>query len=230
MATLFTLVSIAATLLGARLLHMKWFKPSRTSAKYKRRVALIIYFVALLQGAYLVWTHWRNSRQEVNNNQLKTELKVLRTEIKGMLDGGASYAEFGFMPSMAKTNSLDVVMTVRGQYPLRNLGVKIINETKRINTGLAKSGEVAPSEPLLERFWGDIAVNGMTELPSITLDPEATNHFRFDVSAMNGFSWEIFDFWKITNNWGIRLAYRHRRVGDKLTIEPTNFAHALLVY
>ncbi len=152
--------------------------------------------------------------------------------IKGMNDGGDSYAEptFGFSEG---ENLLSIYLQVNGQYPLRSVTAKVINETKRIEAGISHTTPVPPSATVVERFVGDLSQhwwNMGPHLCNVPLDPAITNYIRVDLTAVNGSSEQIYDLSKVTNGWKVALHYRLRRIQEKVTVDPTNYHGAILVY
>lgn len=156
--------------------------------------------------------------------------------VKGMSDGGTTWAVPSMGISEADSNVVNFSLWPKGDYPMRSVSVKITDETKRIEYEIAHPNDtnIPPSEPIKEKFIGDIPRGSWSigpDICSIKLNPAITNHIRFDIQAMNGFSWEIHDIWKVKNGWQVNLHYRYRRLSGQLgTTEPEKFKGAIMAY
>jgi hypothetical protein len=205
--------------------------------RLKRTVGIIL----LVSGWFQVILQYH---KEVASDRditfLKQQLSLANTSltnameaVRGMSDGGTTWA----VPSLGvsdETNCMTLYLSPQGEFPLRSVSVNVINETKRIEAGISHATTIPPSEPVYQRFIGDIPRGGFSLGPricDIKLDPAITNHYRFEINAMNGFSWEIVNIWKVTNGWQTELHYRFRRLAGQLgTVEPSRWKNAILVY
>jgi hypothetical protein len=150
--------------------------------------------------------------------------------VKGLSIGGDSRAEVGWFPS-ADQNSLDFVMITKGDYPLRSLGIKITDETKRIHTDFGTATNQTPEgETVFQRFFGDVSTRTSADLCTIRFDPSITNYLRFDVGALNGSYWQILGFLKTNDLWAGRLYYKWGRFGDKVEVDPPEMRGKFLIY
>ena len=233
---------IAIILTGSIVLDYLWerfFKDAKKTKRYayvKTFVACFLLIVVWLQA--LIQNH-KDVKADRDMDYFKDQLKLANTSltnatltIKGLNDGGGSYAEptFGFG---AGSNTLSVSVGVAGEYPLHSVNLKVLNETKHIRAEITNAPIIPPSETVFERYLGDLSQHWWNILPplcSTELDPNITNYVRVDINAVNGFSWQIYDVAKVSNGWSINLHYRYRRIQDVVTIEPTNFGNALMVY
>jgi hypothetical protein len=231
-----TILTIAAVLDYLWENFVKETKDPKRAAQFKTAVVISLLVIVWWQAGV---QHYRDVQSDQDTDFLKNQL-VLANEsltnttltIKGMNDGGDSYAEptFGFSEG---TNLLSVYLPVHGQYFLRSVSVTVLNETKRIEADIAHATNVPPSEKIVERFLGDLSPhwwNMPVSLCTIPLDPSITNHVRVDINAMNGFSWQIYDFSQVTNGWSVKLHWLYRRVGDKLEQEPPEWRGKIMVY
>lgn len=210
-----------------------------------------IIFKRIVVGSLLIFV-WiqagiqfkRDAQSDGDMKFLKEQLALANTSltnstaiVKGMTIGGDCYADLIFWPG-SDTNTVVVGVITLGEYPLREVAVKIANETKRINAEISNkslnepimSSNLPPSEPILERYLGDLPRMRQIDLCSLTLDPAVTNRYRFDITAMNGSSWQIINIFKTTNGWANQLFYRSRLAGDKSVIEPSSWGNSLLLY
>ena len=205
--------------------------------RLKRTVGIILLLFGWFQAAI-------QYRKEADSNRdvifLKQQLSLANTSltnametVRGMSDGGTTWVVPTLGPS-EESNCLRLYLAPQGEFPLRSVSVKVLNETKRIEAGLSRATAIPQSEPVHEGFIGDIP-RGEFSMPSsicdIKLDPTITNHYRFEIHALNGFSWEIINIWKVTNGWQSELHYRFRRLaGQAGTVEPSRWEGKLLVY
>jgi len=155
------------------------------------------------------------------------EQEKLDKLVQGLSDGGDSYLQVAF--AAGQPNIMDVSLVQAGKYPLRSVNVKITDESKRFNSQELKIEDRPRGEFKFEQKLGDIGVKSVTTIAGLKLTPGITNYFRFDIDALNGFSWEIVQFKPETNQWITKLIYRMRKIQEKISIEPPNF-HGLLVY
>lgn len=159
---------------------------------------------------------------------------AIKKEIRGMAEGGDAYAEINYFMPDVDSSTLGMIMFLHGEYPLRQVRVKVVNESKRINAEKAQSRNISPSEIpseiVLERFIGDITTSNFVELGSIQLNPSITNFFRLDIGALNGSSWELVSVHKNTNTWAIKDEYYYRKTGDKTIVLPKNLGGMIYTY
>lgn len=187
----------------------------------------------------------RDRESDKDMNYLKAQLAAANisltnsTEtVKGMATGGDSYPEIRFSaPHNNESNTLTINVKSNGDYPLRNLGVRIQNETQKIIMGDKDglSSNLPSGKVVFDRQLGDQPIGAIGDLCNIKFDPAVTNWYRFDFHAMNGFSWELIKFYQVSetngwNGWIGQLHYRFRKFGGPTVIEPTNWGNALMVY
>jgi hypothetical protein len=235
-------ILMAVILTATALLDYIWddYADRFKNPKSHKRIKESIVGFLLLIGWILAGIQFNKDKQsDTDTEYVKSQLTLANVSltnatltIKGMNDGGDSYAEptIGYADA---TNSLTVGLSVNGEYPLRNVSVSVLNETKRILGDQANPRFMAPSETVFERYLGDLSFhwwNHWGALCNVKLDPTVTNYVRVNINTMNGFSWQIYEISKDTNHWGIRLHYQYRRVQEKLTIYPTNMSDKILMY
>jgi hypothetical protein len=233
---------VAIILTVAAVLDYLWERFFKGKREQQRAIKFKTWIVAFL--LVIVWLQAgvqcrRDIKSDEDMDYLKGQLALANLSltnttltIKGMNDGGDSYAQPAFLFSEG-TNTLSVNLFVNGQYFLRSVSVKVLNETKRIQADIAHASVVPQSETIADRFLGDVCShwwNSHVYLCNIQLDPSITNYIRVDINAMNGFSWQIYEFWQITNAWRFKLHYQYRRVGEKLDIEPPEWRDKTMIY
>jgi hypothetical protein len=211
-------------------------REQRRAIKFKTYIVVFLLVIVWLQAGVQCR---RDIKSDADMDYLKGQLALANVSltnatltIKGMNDGGDSYGQptFGFSEG---TNTLSVYLAVNGQFFLRSVSIKVLNETKRIQADIAHASNVPPSETVADRFLGDVSShwwNMPVNLCNIQLDPTITNYIRVDVNAMNGFSWQIYEISQITNTWRFKLHYQYRRVGEKLDVEPPEWRDKIMVY
>ncbi len=217
------LVAALAILFGTYLAHRELKKPKSRSKRFARNGMILIWIIASLQVVILIL----NSIEAANNDR---EMTALRDDVKGVIDGGKSFAVVLVGGGGDATNLLGLSIKNEGDYPLRQVRVAVTDETMRIRGGRTNATMLASSRSVGDYHLGDIPAKGLTPLPSLQLDPGATNFVRFDINALNGFSWEIVRFFQRSNEWNMALVYRFRKVGTEVMIEPPSFKNALMVY
>ena len=215
------------------------YLPSRFK-NHKKPKALVVVVLLVFGWIQALIQYHKDNQSERDMDYFKKQLTLANVSltnttltIKGMNDGGDAYPEpaFGFSEG---TNLLSVYVNVHGNYPLRSVSAKVLNETKHLEFSLTNHTDAPPkSETVCERFVGDISQhwwNMGPHLCNVPLDPSRTNYIRIDLNAVNGFSWQIYKFSQVSNGWYVDLHYRLRRIQEKVSIDPTNWGHAILAY
>jgi len=161
--------------------------------------------------------HFLKEQLASANKSLTNSTEVIR----GLTTGGDSRAEFSFAPSInTDSNTFDIILQT-GDYPLRNLYIKVKDETKRANRDRSSTNLPPQDSVLFERYLGDIPGKALQQICSAKLDPKVRNYIRFDVYALNGSYWQIINFEKTTNGlWSYFLNYRWSQIGGKFQIDP----------
>ena len=231
---------LALILTGVVILVYVWeYLPSKfkNHTKLKALVVVVLLVFGWIQAGI---QYHKDSQSDRDMDYFKHQLALANVSltnatqtIKGISDGGDAYAEpwFGFPEG---TNLLAVSLHVQGDYIVRSVSAKVLNETKHMEFALTNSTAAPPpSETLFDRYVGDLPHhwwNGGLSLCNVPLDPSRTNYVRVDINAINGFSWQIYALSKATNGWCVRLHYRYHRVQENLTVYPTNWAGKIMVY
>jgi len=198
--------------------------------KDKRSAAI---FKAVIVGTLLVAGWWqailqyrRESKSDKDMAYLKQQLAHANESltnstavVKGLTTGG------DYLPDVSsslcdETNALRFTLWSEGEYPLRDLFVKITDETLRINQRKPDTA-LPPGKTVFERFLGNFPAKGVAELCNVKLDPAITNYVRIDLQALNGSYWEIFDIFKTNESWALKVHYRWKQIaGQKVQIDP----------
>lgn len=223
-------IFLAIILTAVVILDYVWdFLPKKISGKngISKSIKLTVIIILLITGWMQAWIQYRRDIQsdkdmEFTKNQLvlaNISLTNTTATINGLSSGGDSYAEVGWFPSLTVSNTIDISVISHGDYPVRNLSVKISNQTKRFLAGAILSDKGPPDEIVYERFLGDLPLMNSPTLCHIALTQSVTNRFRIDVNELNGWDNRIYELAETTNGWGVRLAAQWRRINGKVTIQ-----------
>jgi len=223
-------IFLAIILTAVVVLDYIWdYLPEKLSRKSRasKFVKLTVIVILLIAGWLQAWIQYRRDiRSDRDAEFTKTQLVLANISltnttaaINGLSTGGDSYAEVGWFSSLTISNSIDVSVFVRGDYPVRNLSIKISNQTKRLLAGVTPFDKEPPAEVIYDRFLGDLPLMNSPTLCSIALKPAVTNQLRFDVNELNGWDFRIYELAQTTNGWGTRLVAQWRRINGKVTIQ-----------
>ena len=222
---------LAFILTGMVILDYVW---DHLPPRYKdqRRLKATIVVILPIIGWVQAGVQYHNERRtDKDMGDLRTQLRLANASLGGINDGGDTYAEPLFS---YRTNLLAIRLIVNGKYQLRNVSVKVFNETTLAEFVLTNPNTQRPRPELItDKLLGDISPhwsNNTRDVCETTLDPSKANYIRVDVLAANGFSWQIYRLQKLTNKWNAELRYLNRWAGDKLSFYPTKPPENLIVF
>lgn len=229
----------AVVVTGLALLDYLWphlEQTSRTPERFRRLKLTIM-------GAMIVVAWWLAMLQVLSERKADKDMTFLKSQLEsanhsltnstaalhGLSTGGNSRAEIYFGYAIDKTNAMTATMMQKGEYPIRGLGIRIIDMTKRLNA-FHTEHPPQPGPVLFERHFGDVAIGSYCDLCTLQFDPLITNYYKCEVSALNGSYQEIIAFSMIDTNWAMRLVYKEGSIAGKREIDPPSMRDKIVLY
>lgn len=218
-------LNIALVLLVAWIALRESDETARSAFWKKHRANAILASVGL--QVLIAIGAWLDARRQ-SADQAEVESQ-LRRQLAGSTDGGDSFPEVSLGLSYAKTNAVNLLLQVNGEYPLRGVSLEVRDGTLRY-AGSPNHATNSDSEVVMKRFFGDIGAYSFIDCGDLSLSRSLTNYLQIAIQSLNGRTVETLRLIPTNNAWSLKLLHRERIIRGHRSVEPEAHSNTFVVF